>query len=225
MNKRARNRLIGVTAIVVIVVAAFLLAASGNASYYKKVSEVIKDPKMVDQRVTVGGQVIPDSWDKKNSPMTFRIREANLDSGEAVENGPVVKVVYTGSAPGTFGNNVGVIVTGKYQQGGVINADTMITKCPSKYQSSTDAKKVGAVVGASKKPVGVFMKVSGTLVAGSLKPVSEKVRFVLEDSGKQLPVSFKGGTPTEMKDGSKVVVSGQLGKDDVFVATEVALGK
>ena len=45
-----------------------------------------------------------------------------------------VRVAYAGQMPATFAAGVQVVVTGRYAaHGGLITADQMQTKCPSKY--------------------------------------------------------------------------------------------
>ena len=46
-----------------------------------------------------------------------------------------VKVAYNGQMPSTFAPGVDVVVTGKYASDGVISADQLETKCPSKYKA------------------------------------------------------------------------------------------
>ena len=49
-----------------------------------------------------------------------------------------VKVTYSGQMPNTFNSGVDVVVVGKYaSNGGVISADQLQTKCPSKYKGQT----------------------------------------------------------------------------------------
>ena len=76
MNKRARIRLIGVTAIVLIGVGAILLGAgSKDGAYYRQVSEIVEDESVQGERVQVGGEVVAGSWDQQSNPMRFEIRK------------------------------------------------------------------------------------------------------------------------------------------------------
>jgi len=49
--------------------------------------------------------------------------------------------------------------------------------------------------------------------------VAEKV----DGTGKTVGVAYSGALPSGLKDGSKVVISGELDTGDKFVATSVAL--
>lgn len=223
MNKRARTRLIGVTAIILITVAAiFMAGGSGNAAYYKTVEEIATDPELVGERVKVGGAVVNGSWDKKSNPMTFVIRDEKDKAG----SGPTVKVVYIGSVPSTFGDGVVAIVTGELGSDGTINADEMITKCPSKYESAEGAMPVADVTDGQKAK---NIKLTGIVANDSIVAPGGDKRFVVAEkadgSGKSLAIAWDGALPEGMVGGSAVVLTGELVGDGTFVATDVALSK
>lgn len=220
MNKRARNRLIGVTAIILIVAAVLLVTIiPSGASYEQKVADIVSDAKLVGTRVKVTGSVVAGSWDKKTNPMVFKIRE------QGATTGPEVKVVYNGSAPNTFGNDTIAILTGTVSEKGVVEANEMLTKCPSKYETKSDAATIKDMLLA---PPDTPIRVAGFLKPGSLKDASSAERFVLsttaEGSGESVPVSFAGSMPEGGTDGAELVVFGKL-ENGVFVATDVSVAK
>lgn len=224
MNKRARNRLIGVTAIVLLAIAAVFasIGSRGGTAYYKSVDEIAKDDSLVGQRVKVGGAVVPGSWDRKSNPMTFEIRDENDKAGD----GPILRVVYTEGVPSTFGDGVTAILTGELGADGTLTAGEMITKCPSKYESATGAMPVGDLVESGEAMIGKTVKVTGFVKAGSIVPPGGLVRFAIasEDaSGPQIEVGYEGALPAGMSDGSQVVLTGAMEEDGVFVATNVAM--
>lgn len=225
MNKRARTRLIGVTAIILIAVAAIFLAGGNKtAAYYKTVEEAAADDALVGERVKVGGAVVPGSWDRKSNPMSFTIRDENDTSG----TGATVRVVYNGSVPSTFGDGVVAIVTGDIDQSRTISADEMITKCPSKYESAEGAMPVEDLIGKGDSMVGKTVRASGVIKAGSIVPPGGESRFSVTSEGSggvEIPVAYEGALPDGMTDGSEVVVTGALEDDGVFVATSVALAE
>jgi cytochrome c-type biogenesis protein CcmE len=222
MNKRARNRLIGVTAIILIVAAVVLVTVlPGGGSYAKTVKDVAVggDAKLVGTRVQVTGTVVAGSWNKQTNPMVFAI------SSDGTTSGPQVKVTYDGAAPNTFGNDTVAILTGTVPQLGELKASDMLTKCPSKYQTATQAATIAAVLAA---PAGSPISVAGYLSPGTLQPASAAQRFTLSTTATgtapSFPVSFAGAMPAGTKDGVQLVVFGQL-DNGVFAATQVALGK
>lgn len=223
MNKRAKNRLIGVTAIILLAIAAifFSLQSRGGTAYYKTVDDVAQDAELVGERVKVGGAVIAGSWDKKANPMTFEIRDEN----DKAQKGAVIKVVYNGAVPSTFGDGVTAIVTGEWT-GDQIAADEMITKCPSKYESATGAMPVGDLVGKGDSMVGTTVKATGYVKNGTIVPPGQGARFFVtaeKGSGAEIAVVYEGALPSGMTDGSKVVLTGAIEADGNFVATNVAL--
>jgi cytochrome c-type biogenesis protein CcmE len=223
VNKRARTRLIGVTAIILIAIAAIILGAgSKQGAYYKTVKDVAQDKSLVGERVRVGGAVVTGSWDKKSNPMTFAIRE----EGNDIQGGPTIKVVYNGTVPSTFGDGVVAIVTGELSADGTIDSNDMITKCPSKYTSATGAMSVTDLVKGGADLSGTPVKVTG-YVKGEILPPGGNVRFTVASdaagAGDTLDVFYDGAIPAGMKSGSQVVLGGSLDDKGVLDATAVAL--
>lgn len=220
MNKRARNRLIGVTAII-LVLAAVLLAtlAPSGAAYERSVADVVGNASLVGTRVKVTGTVVSGSWDKKTNPMVFKIHE------EGSTGGPEIKVIYNGGAPNTFGSDTVAILTGTLEENGVIQANEMITKCPSKYSTRSDAATVTDLL---KSPSDAPIRVVGFLKPGSLAGADADERFVLASAaggtGNEVPVAFESAMPAGTEDGAELIVFGKM-ESGVFVATEVALAK
>lgn len=226
MNKRARTRLIGVTVVILAAIAA-LVIYTGNQQGAKTetVTDIAKDSSLVGKQVKVGGAVVAGSWNKQSNPMKFTIKEES----DKTDSGPTLKVVYTGSVPNTFGDGVVAIVTGKMASGGVINATDMITKCPSKYEAQTGALPVADLAGKGASLQGKPVRATGFVKPGSIQPATSVERFVVaskaDGSGVTVAVKFGSALPAGMKDGSSVVISGELDKDGKFVATSVALSK
>jgi len=218
VNKRARNRLIGVTVVILVVAIPVLytLMMSGG-SYVQTVSDVAGNASLIGQRAKVTGTVVAGSWDKKTNPMVFRIR------GEGATAGPEIKVIYNGSAPNTFGSDTVAILTGTVTKAGVIEANEMLTKCPSKYSTKSDAAVISTLL---TSPPDAPIRVTGFLKPGSLKDASAAERFIFtskaDGTGDSVPVTFQGSMPAGATDGSDLVVFGKM-ESGVFVATEVAL--
>lgn len=220
MNKRARMRLIGVTAIIVISVAAIVVGVgAGDGSYSRKVSDVVGNAEAEGERVRVTGTVIPGSWDKKSSPMRFVIRD------EGATEGPALPVVYNGSVPATFGDEVTAIITGTISADGVLESEDMITKCPSKYESATGALTVAELMAEDEGVIGKSVRVTGFVVNDTIVPPGGAVRFVIADEGgsPSVEVFYDGALPDGMADGSQVVLGGLLDERGIFDAVNVSL--
>ncbi|MDY0087053.1 MAG: cytochrome c maturation protein CcmE [Coriobacteriia bacterium] len=222
MNKRARVRLIGVTAIILISVVAIVWGVgAGDGSYSRSVSDVADNAEIAGERVRVTGTVVPGSWDKKSSPMRFDIR----DEGET--GGPQISVVYYGGVPNTFGDEVTAIITGTINEKGVLESEDMITKCPSKYESATGALTIADLLGQGDAVVGKSVRVTGYVANGSVRPPGGTVRFTITGNGGSggptLDVFFDGAVPEGMGDGTQVVLGGLLDESGVFDAVSVSL--
>ncbi|MDH5666598.1 MAG: cytochrome c maturation protein CcmE [Nitrospira sp.] len=72
-------------------------------------------------------------------------------------------------------------------------------------------------------PKGRPFRIGGMVEDGSLKRESDglTVHFVVTDTAKSVPVTYKGILPDLFKEGKGTVAQGQLGSDGTFVASEV----
>lgn len=126
MNRRARRRLIVATVIIVAVVAvAMVYVIAREGSYYRQVSALTAADD--GRNVTVGGAVVNGTIVRDASGVAFRMEDL---TGRPT----TVRVEYGGQMPATFAAGVQVVVSGRYVAGGLITADQLETKCPSKYQ-------------------------------------------------------------------------------------------
>ncbi len=52
------------------------------------------------------------------------------------DEGGALPVTYRGAVPDIFGPDIEVVVEGKWTPGGVFVADTLLAKCPSKFEAA-----------------------------------------------------------------------------------------
>src|SRR5664279_5126796 len=110
-------RLIGVTAIIVLVIVVLALTfGAKQTAVSSKVTDIANGGEKAGDRVKVEGAVVAGSWDKQSNPMKFTIREETDTSG----TGPTLKVIYSGTAPNTFGDGVVAVVTGTLDKNRVV---------------------------------------------------------------------------------------------------------
>ncbi len=78
-------------------------------------------------------------------------------------------------------------------------------------------------VAANEAPQGRTFRIGGMVEKGSVKrqPDGVTVQFLVTDTAKTIPVTYRGPLPDLFKEGKGVVAQGQLGADGVFRATEV----
>lgn len=220
MNKRAKQRLIGVTIIIFVAIGVLLLFMneSGGVATPVSIDEVLSDQTLVGKQIEVSGKVVAGSWVSGAKPFVFEIED---DESEGR-----VRVVWNEVVPGSFGDGTSATVTGTVSEDGSIEAKYLVTKCPSKYESATGALTVNDLVSRSADLSGVTVKVTGYVVADSIGEAGAPVRFQISDSlegSNPLDVAFGGGLPDEFTDGTKVVLTGSPEDDGTFACSEVAL--
>lgn len=104
---------------------------SSTASYFVTVSELQGRATEVEgQRVRVGGDVMPGSIriGGPGEPIHFEITDGVRQ----------IAVVYQGILPDLFAEHRHVIVEGTFRNGQLIEADTLLTQCPSRFESATE---------------------------------------------------------------------------------------
>ena len=219
MNAKMKKRMIAVSGVIVIVLILVLAFVGGNtAATTMSIAEAAENPQ-AGQKVQVSGNVVQDSFSTSNDVLTFKIYDPEGDPATQLE------VRYDGAASSTFGNDVTAICTGKINDAGVLECSELVTKCPSKYENADSALTVEQLLGYGESVYGNVVKVAGSVGAGSLKAAGQGDRFILVDAetGDSMPVVFEGALFDGIADGSAVVLTGSLGADGKFAATDVAL--
>ncbi len=134
-TSRARllNPKLIVVALVIFAVIGYLIFnafKSSAASYFVTVSELQAQSVTMDgQRVQVGGNVETGSIQKgkPGDPINFVVTDGSHS----------IPVVYSGVLPDIFADNAQVVVEGTYHANGTFQADSLLTKCPSRFTAAT----------------------------------------------------------------------------------------
>ncbi|MHB1017319.1 MAG: cytochrome c maturation protein CcmE domain-containing protein [Coriobacteriia bacterium] len=223
VNKRAKQRLIGVTILIFVAVGALILFSdfSGGTATKTSVAQALTQDDLVGTQVEVSGEVVAGSWTSGATPFVFEIEDGtDPDSGR-------LRIVWNEVVPGSFGDGTTATVTGVLEDDGSINAKYLVTKCPSKYESATGALTVNDAIARKGELTGVTLKVTGFVVDGSIAAPGATPRFRIADDAvagdNALDVAWGGGLSDEFTDGVKVVITGSLEEGNVFQCTEVAL--
>lgn len=227
MNAQMKKRMAivgGVIVIVVILLLAFL--GGGNAAKVTSVQDALNGD-LEGKKVQVTGQVVENSYSvDSNGSLSF-----DIAAEDDVAQATTLHVVYDKGVSSTFGNGVTAICTG-HMENGTLNCSELVTKCPSKYENSSEALTVSQLLSYdSSKMEGKTVKVTGYV--SSLGDATAKVRFVLSDEedaassdGSTLNIEYTGALSDDVTDGVQVVVTGSLADDNgSFMATDVALSK
>ncbi len=104
-----------------------------SAVYYMTVTELHSCTTCTTQAVRVAGVVQAGSIvrDDAREHISFMIND-----GKAT-----LPVTYSGIVPDIFRAGIQVVVEGKYSGQGAFQAQTLLAKCPSKFQSATPVAK------------------------------------------------------------------------------------
>lgn len=115
---------------IIIFLALVSLVYSGlrsSATFYFTVSELQNQGNLIyNETIRVKGQVAPGSVEQTAAGRELRFT--------IVEGGARLPVIYQGVVPDTFKEDVEVVVEGQLNSAGVFQANTLMPKCPSKYE-------------------------------------------------------------------------------------------
>ena len=216
MNSKAKKRLTIVGGIVVIVaIVLFVVLGSGGAAKALTVTDAASG-SYDGKKVQVSGQVVKDSYHTEGSEAVFAVTDG--DGSDAT-----LDVRYGGALPSSFGNGVTAICTGTVKDG-TLTASTMVTKCPSKYESAEGAVTADVLTSNVSAYAGQEVKLAGYVTSGSIADVNADVRFNVNSQGGNVDVAFDGALPDGMGDGIAVVVTGKLSEDGSrFEASDVSV--
>lgn len=130
-----RTRFFVLAAVVSLALGYMIYAAfPGNALYFLTVGELINKTDVHDGRtVRVSGKLVADSFQRegRSTVSHFQLRDEN---GQAA--GEHLSATFVGVLPDLFFNpHSEVILEGSYGGDQVFQTDSILVKCPSKYQS------------------------------------------------------------------------------------------
>ena len=110
------------------VVAIIAFVAFGAGAFKSNLTPYVsfQQARATSDAVQVAGKLVrgSDSFDAASSSLTFSIQD---------EHGDVMRVAYKGLKPGNFNEATQVVAIGRYHRG-ILEAEQLLVKCPSKYQ-------------------------------------------------------------------------------------------
>lgn len=218
MNVRSNKRFLVVGGIVVITIIVILAVIGGGTTKQNMTVAQAGQPSAIGKKVQVTGNVVDNSYSIADDVLTFSIYDAS-------DPGATLTVRYDQGVSATFGNGVTAICSGTIDSSGVLQCSELVTKCPSKYETATNALSVARLRSYGAEILGKPVKVTGVLKAGTLADASSSTRFVLVDAddAAEMNVAFSGAIPDGIGDSSSLVITGSLAADGTFTATDVAL--
>jgi cytochrome c-type biogenesis protein CcmE len=125
--RKRKIRLIVALSAAVLLAVALIYTSFSASTEAKQPSDILSASP--DQSYQMTGVVVPDSIHHRGSQLDFRV--ADRDNSKAS-----IPVRYSGEVPDPFADGREVIVTGKVEDGTFMaQRDSLITKCPSKFQT------------------------------------------------------------------------------------------
>jgi cytochrome c-type biogenesis protein CcmE len=133
---RAANKnlkfIIGGLMIISLVVVLIVQATVTTGAYYLTVTELhAKTPAIVGERVRVSGKVVDGSenWNAQEITLRFAIHD---------EAGAELPILFYGPRPDNFQRAAEAIVEGQLLENGEFKAETLLLKCPSRYEEEPE---------------------------------------------------------------------------------------
>ena len=124
--------LIGGGLVIALVVTLIVQATMSTGAYYLTVTELnAQQATLVGERVRVSGAVVADSedWNAQEVTLRFAIHD---------ESGAQLPIVFYGPRPDNFQRAAEAIVEGHLLADGSFKADTLLLKCPSRYEEDPE---------------------------------------------------------------------------------------
>ena len=123
-------------AIIVVCLLTLVVSSSQKMSmYYLTVTELeAKEIDFIDTHIKLAGKVVPQSIIKQdgNRTIEFQIWEPIGEQPGQFSTKRTIR--YSGVIPDTFRDEADVVLEGKTNTDGIFIAETMLAKCPSKYE-------------------------------------------------------------------------------------------
>jgi cytochrome c-type biogenesis protein CcmE len=119
----------------VLLASALIYTSFSAATEASTPSQLLKSNVSPGRSIDLTGKVAAGSVKKSGDTLRFAVRDR---SGK----GPAIPVVYSGIVPDPFRVGREVVVTGKLKGGTFIGQrDSLVTKCPSKFQTKPGASQ------------------------------------------------------------------------------------
>lgn len=129
VDSKSKKRLLVVTAILLVAIGYMVYSSSASSlAYFKEIDEVAVDDTFIGKNVRVGGLVQKGTIVQKGREYTFTIAKKEDLSKK-------MTVTYSKQMPSQFGPEVFVIAEGKLASKDKLEANSLVTQCPSKYES------------------------------------------------------------------------------------------
>ena len=126
-RRRGKGLQLAIVGLVILAAVGYLVYSGLRTNvYYRTVSELQVGDVDPGRQVRLAGNVVPGSIIREEGSSVVRFQVA--------DPGGALSVVYKGAGPDIFGPDIEVVLEGKYNPSTGFAADTMLAKCPSKFE-------------------------------------------------------------------------------------------
>lgn len=129
--------MVGLGGVALVVTYLVWTGVSDTMVYYLTPAELLakveRDPSFRSIGVKVSGKVVPGSYSKEQGRLLHRFQVRDIEDASKV-----FAVEYDDVLPDTFNEDVDVVVEGRFGEGGVFHATTVLTKCGSRYEAAPE---------------------------------------------------------------------------------------
>jgi cytochrome c-type biogenesis protein CcmE len=133
-RRRGKGLQLAIVGLVILAAVGYLVFSGLRTNvYYQTVGELQAGGAARGQQVRLAGNVVPESIVREEGSSTIRFQVA--DAGGALP------VVYRGAVPDIFGPEIEVVLEGTYDPATGFTANTLLAKCPSKFEEQAAASK------------------------------------------------------------------------------------
>lgn len=130
-QRKRKIRLVAALSAAVLLAVALIYTSFSASTEAKEPSQLLAAAPGTSYEMT--GRVVPGSIEQRGSGIAFAVKDRD-GSGRALP------VSYTGTVPDPFRGGREIILTGEVKDGTFVGErDTLITKCPSKFTTQSDA--------------------------------------------------------------------------------------
>jgi len=130
-QRKRKIRLVTALSVAVLLAVALIYTSFSASTEAKEPSQLLTAAS--GSSAEMAGKVVPGSIKKDGNGIDFRV--VDRDGG-----GRSLPVSYTGTVPDPFRGGREIVLTGQVQDGTFVGEpDTLITKCPSKFTTKSDA--------------------------------------------------------------------------------------
>ena len=128
---------VGLVGVALVVSYLVWTGVSDSMVYYltptELVAKVAEDPAFHAVGVKVSGKVIPGTYSRGEGELVHLFRVHDIEHPEVT-----FPVVYQDVLPDTFTDEIEVVLEGRFGEDGVFQAQTVLTKCGSRYEASPE---------------------------------------------------------------------------------------